>query len=123
VALVAKSPHKEIKEQCIWCLGNIAGDGVDLRLFVLDQAALPPLLKLISDEMNEFLAAPSYVVQTATSFPSSPAAKKSHNYNLSTLRIAIWALSNFCRGTGKSDLDWDLVCLLYEHCPPELWLL
>jgi hypothetical protein len=97
-------------------LGNISGDGAELRGDVLNQGAMQPLLDVITYEMNEFLAATNVVVETPIAFSASTSPKKKHNFNLSTLRIAIWALSNFCRGNGKSDLDWDLVrpsCGLY----------
>lgn len=101
----------EIHLQAIWCLGNIAGDGVKMRHEVLHHGALPPIISVITNQMNEFLASSSYVSQPPIEFPglvgsSSPRKK---NFNLSTLRIAIWALSNFCRGNGTSELDWTMV--------------
>lgn len=108
VQQLSRSPHKEIQEQCIWALGNIAGDGVECRQKVLDENALQVLVELITREMNLFLAAKTYVVQSPTFLEDRNIQKESH-YNLSTLRIAIWALSNFCRGQVKSELDWNLV--------------
>ena len=35
----------DVREQCAWCLGNIAGDGAELRDHVLQCGALPPLLQ------------------------------------------------------------------------------
>jgi hypothetical protein len=94
-------------------LGNIAGDGPELREAVLKDGAMQPLLDVITREMNEFLAATTVTIETPTGLAASP-SKRRHNFNLSTLRIAIWALSNFCRGNGKSDLDWDLVRTLRQ---------
>ena len=37
-----------IAPQAIWVLGNIAGDDVQLRDFVLDNGILDPLLSLVS---------------------------------------------------------------------------
>ena len=39
------SPNPDVREQCAWCLGNIAGDCTELRDFVLDSGALDPLLQ------------------------------------------------------------------------------
>ncbi|KAI3659054.1 hypothetical protein MP638_002073 [Amoeboaphelidium occidentale] len=113
VRLLEESKFKEIKEQAVWCLGNIAGDSAELRKIVLECNAMKPLLKLIEDEMNGFLQSESFFAAIPTQFnhgnaaPQSPS--KTHNYNISTLRIALWALSNFCRGVGSSQLDFDLI--------------
>ena len=45
VALL-KSPAETVREQAIWALGNIAGDGADLRDQVIDAGAVEPLLSL-----------------------------------------------------------------------------
>jgi len=34
-----KSPNVDVREQCIWCLGNVAGDGPKLRDAVLKTEA------------------------------------------------------------------------------------
>ena len=75
VALLS-SPNPDIREQSAWCLGNVAGDGADLRDYVMGQGALPPLLANITQ-------------------PSS----------LSLLRNCVWSLSNFCRGKPQPQLD------------------
>ena len=66
----------DIREQAAWCLGNVAGDGPELRNFVLNSGALQPLV------MN--------VMQPAS---------------LSLMRNCVWALSNFCRGKPQPSLD------------------
>lgn len=63
------SANADIREQCAWALGNIAGDSSELRDLVLAQNPLPGLLANIA----------------------SPAS-------LSLLRNCAWTLSNFCRG-------------------------
>jgi len=35
-----ESPSAEVREQCAWCLGNVAGDGPDLRNLLLASNAL-----------------------------------------------------------------------------------
>jgi importin subunit alpha-1 len=69
------SPSANVREQAAWCLGNIAGDGAELRDHVLQCGALPPLLQ--------------NVLQPAS---------------ISMLRNTVWALSNFCRGKPQPAL-------------------
>lgn len=74
-----------------------------MRTAVLNEGALEPLLHLISDEMNAYLS-------WSTQAGETPNKSKLAGYPLSTLRIAIWALSNFCRGQSRSgELDWNLI--------------
>uniref|UniRef100_UPI00358E25E5 importin subunit alpha-1 n=1 Tax=Myxine glutinosa TaxID=7769 RepID=UPI00358E25E5 len=66
------SSHLHISEQCIWALGNIAGDGPILRDLVLKHGVVAPLISIL----------------TASDFSSLP---------LSYLRNITWTLSNLCR--------------------------
>lgn len=66
----------DVREQCAWCLGNIAGDGPELRDLVLSCGALGPLIANIAE----------------------PAT-------LSLLRNCTWTLSNFCRGKPQPALE------------------
>lgn len=75
MAQLLLSSSADVREQCAWCLGNVAGDGPDLRNLVLEAGALGPLLQNLLQ-------------------PAS----------ISMLRNAVWSLSNFCRGKPQPEL-------------------
>ena len=70
------SPDAEVREQCAWCLGNIAGDSAALRDIVLSSGAMQPILQNIVQPAN------------ATLFDN-----------------CVWACSNLCRGKPQPQLD------------------
>jgi HEAT repeat protein len=74
-ARLLDSESEDVREQVVWALGNIAGDGVAARDLVLDSGALAPLLRRLV-----------------------PDAK------LGFIRNAAFALSNFLRGKPEPDL-------------------
>lgn len=72
-----RSPNSDVREQSLWCLGNIAGDRTEYRDMILrTPGALANLLLNIT-----------------------------HPENTSMLRNATWALSNLTRGKPQPDLD------------------
>lgn len=56
-----------VSEQCAWALGNVAGEGEELRNVLLVQGALPPLARMLLSN------------------------------KVSTARTAAWALSNLIK--------------------------
>ena len=78
-----------VREQSAWCLGNIAGEGPDLRDQVLHESAIPSLLKNVEDPAH-----------------------------ISLLENVVWTISNLCRGTPSppthmtSPVIYPLVSLL-----------
>ncbi len=46
------SPHRVLAEQAVWALGNIAGDGPELRDHVIKQRIIKPLITLIKSDSS-----------------------------------------------------------------------
>ncbi|CAH9127040.1 unnamed protein product [Cuscuta epithymum] len=70
IAHLGEKSSLTVAEQCAWALGNVAGEGEELRDVLLSQGALPPLARMM--------------------FPNKG----------STVTTAAWALSNLIKGPG-----------------------
>ncbi|XP_021865138.1 importin subunit alpha-9 isoform X2 [Spinacia oleracea] len=68
IAHLGEKSSLPVAEQCAWALGNVAGEGEDLRNVLLSQGALLPLARMILPDKG------------------------------STVRTAAWALSNLIKG-------------------------
>ena len=71
------SPDDDVREQAVWALGNIAGDSPTSRDIVLQAGTIHPVLMQLHQ-----------------------------NSKPSMLRLATWALCNFCRGRPKPDFKF-----------------
>lgn len=65
-----------MKEQALWCIGNIAGDTSKFRDIVIDCGAITPIIEIIN---------------TAKSF--------------NVIKNGAWVLSNLCRGKPAPNFD------------------
>eukprot|EP00924_Labyrinthula_sp_SR-Ha-C_P015035 maker-scaffold_9-snap-gene-6.50-mRNA-1 protein AED:0.01 eAED:0.01 QI:97/0.66/0.5/1/1/1/4/0/934 len=109
-----KSNNRDILEQTVWVLGNIAGDDVQARDIVLNAGMLPYLLSW----MNSCLDASDEVEQApGTSYGEFNLSILPNKRNF--IKIASWTLSNLCDGQPRPVLDIQAVLntinLLLNH--------
>lgn len=62
------SPHEHVREQSVWALGNIIGDGPECRDFVIHHGVVDPVISFVQDETP-----------------------------LTFLRNIVWVIANLCR--------------------------
>jgi len=90
VSLLNDKPS--VAEQCMWALGNIAGDSPQLRDFTFNNGILDPLMRLLESSYN------AYVM--AIKMGHEPAKDA-----ITMMRTCTWTLSNLSRGkTPPADL-------------------
>ena len=77
IDLIANSKEDNVREQCLWALGNISADVNDCRDVLLDAGILPPLLWQLGID--------------------SPPHRRCISPSLFTMRHVTWTCSNLVR--------------------------
>jgi hypothetical protein len=77
IDLIASSKEDNVREQCLWALGNISADVNDCRDVLLDAGILPPLLWQLGID--------------------SPPHRRCISPSLFTMRHVTWTCSNLVR--------------------------
>jgi len=85
------SEASDVRRQCVWAIGNIAGDSEGMRNYVIELGVMEHLLKLMNTDQT---------------IPTKRHGKCENNINLIVI-AAVWAISNLFR--GKPVPEWDLV--------------
>ena len=112
--MLLEHDSQDIFEQSIWGLGNIAGDGIGLRDFLLAQGLMDRLIQVLGNRRKSS----SFPVSLYLSFLSLPAAPDPCQYHLhtsvwvsgdelrlSSIRNCVWLISNLARGKPKPPFD------------------
>lgn len=95
------APNWDIREQAVWALGNIAGDGAGCRDYVLTMGVLPALLQMIT------------------------AAAQTPQLQATLMRNSAWTLSNLFRGKPSPPLNMvapglPMIAALLQHPDQEV---
>lgn len=73
------SPYRDIAEQAVWAIGNIAGDCTQYRDLILRVGGVDPLIQIMENATNK-----------------------------STIKHCTWSLSNLCRGKPIPEFKVDI---------------
>lgn len=90
---VMDSPDLKVKEQAIWAIGNIAGEGTYERDFCMVRGAVEPLIAIIHEMVR--------ILGVANGPSPGPGTSQLQSQQFSIIRTGTWALSNFCRGKNR----------------------
>lgn len=105
------SPHQNVCEQAVWALGNIIGDGPDLRDYVISLGVVPRLLAFLRPEIPiTFLRNVTWVIVNLCRSKDPPPPKQTisellpalkvliHHTDVNILVDTVWALSYLTDG-------------------------
>ncbi|XP_017242716.1 importin subunit alpha-9 isoform X1 [Daucus carota subsp. sativus] len=74
VAHLGEKSSLPVAEQCAWALGNVAGEGVELRNVLLSQGALPPLARMMLPDKGSAVRTAAWALSNLIKGPESKAA-------------------------------------------------
>lgn len=127
-----KSPHTNVCEQAVWALGNIIGDGPQLRDYCIHLGVVQPLLCFIKPEVSlSFLRNVTWVLvnlcrnkdprpPTQTIMELLPAvAMLIHHTDTNILVDTVWAISYLTDG-GNEQIQMVIEFGIVENLVPHL---
>ena len=86
------SPVDRVRDQASWCLGNIAGDGAELRDQLIQEGALESFIIMLGEEQN-LVRADGCGCGCARGWPSLPSSFNSSSSSSSFYSLFIFPLS------------------------------
>lgn len=127
-----RSPHQNVCEQAVWALGNIIGDGPQLRDYVINGGVIAPLLEFINPEIPiSFLRNVTWVIVNLCRNKDPPPPLQaikdiipalSHLITHSDINIlvdTVWAIS-YLTDSGNVQIDEVLTSDILKHLVPLL---
>jgi len=102
-----KCPNYALQEQAAWALGNIAGDGEELKNMLVTAGTLSAFKQVCKEQFD----AKKYAVYTKED--EAKCGQSPENQYISLMQIVSWSLSNFCRykESKQANLAEILECL------------
>ncbi|XP_064456274.1 importin subunit alpha-3-like [Ornithodoros turicata] len=127
-----RSPHQNVCEQAVWALGNIIGDGPQLRDYVIRLGVVEPLLSFIKPNMPlTFLRNVTWVIVNLCRNKDPPPPIDTikqilpslclliHHTDNNILVDTVWALSYLTDG-GNDQIQWVIDSGVVPHLVPLL---
>ncbi|XP_074032671.1 karyopherin alpha3 [Leptinotarsa decemlineata] len=112
--MLLHSPHQNVCEQAVWALGNIIGDGPNLRDYVIELGIVDPLLSFIKPEIPiSFLRNVTWVIVNLCRNKDPPPPMHTieellpalnaliHHTDINILVDTVWALSYLTDGGNE----------------------